>query len=364
MRFDHEHYVPCLRWKQGEYQAVLRLSKSAKRSLTPFIEVPEIGFDFEAQSDKRTVDEHLEPFAKRVSTKWGQQPCFVDLNLLDSKTMMKSRRHPVDYVFNELRAEKCHAVPVTGLERDHRYQSSVKRAISKDKKGLCLRIGIELANRSSLEVNLNKLLKLMEMRANECDLVLDLGSPNFLPLEGFSKLVQAIIERIPYLKKWRTFILLGASFPQSMAEVKHSPSVIERYEWLLYKKVASRLGSSRIPTFGDYTISHPQVLLVDMRKVKPSASIRYAIDDAWFVVKGPNVRDHKFGQYKGHCRTVMDSQGYCGDSFSKGDEYIKGCAGGTETTGNLTTWRWVGTNHHLEKVVRDVASFYGSSGKP
>ena len=77
MTFDHEHYVPCLRWKQGEYQAVLRLSKAAKQSLTPFIEVPEIGFDFETKTENKTIDDHLAPFAGRVRKKWGQEPCFV-----------------------------------------------------------------------------------------------------------------------------------------------------------------------------------------------------------------------------------------------------------------------------------------------
>lgn len=72
MSFDHHRYVPCLRWKQGEYQAMLRLSEPAKDFITPLIEVPEIGFDFAKGRPSKTVDDHLEPFAKRVTKKMAK----------------------------------------------------------------------------------------------------------------------------------------------------------------------------------------------------------------------------------------------------------------------------------------------------
>ena len=65
-----------------------------------------------------------------------------------------------------------------------------------------------------------------------------------------------------------------------------------------------------------------------------------------------------------HCATVLDSGFFCGADFSAGDEYIEGCAAGTMSTGSLTTWRWVGTNHHIEKVARDVASLHGPANSP
>ena len=37
---------------------------------------------------------------------------------------------------------------------------------------------------------------------------------------------------------------------------------------------------------------------------------------------------------------------------------------GSVGTGNLTTWRRVGTNHHIEKVVQDVSSLFASSDTP
>lgn len=133
MDFDHKHYVPCLRWKQGEYLAIAALSAASRKRLTPLIEVPEIGFDFERWSDAKTLDEHIKPFGKRVADKWGR-PCLVDLIHMPVKKVLADGVHPVTRVFDELRTRKCSATPVTGIARDYTYQRAIGRVISTDKR--------------------------------------------------------------------------------------------------------------------------------------------------------------------------------------------------------------------------------------
>jgi len=356
MNFDHHHYVPCLRWKLGEYQAVQALTREAAEIITPLIEVSEMGFDFETGTTRKTLDKHLEPFAKRVAEKWGR-PCFVDLNHLSSSSRMANGRHPVQFVFADLRARGCLAVPITGLNRDEAYQRAVAEVISQDRRGFCLRLQLGEVAKPNLKDVLDALFN-NTAPSNQCDLILDLGAPNFTPLEGFSKVVESLIRRLPYLQNWRTFTLLGTSFPPSMAEVKSSPVSLPRSEWLLYQMLVANLGRAgiRIPAYGDYSINFPNALPLDMRLLKPSATIRYSTPSTWFIVKGPNVRDNQFEQYRNHCRTVMRSPIYSGPTFSDGDKYIADCARGIASTGNLTTWRRVGTSHHLELMARAIAS--------
>lgn len=362
MSFPALHYVPCLRWKQGEYKAISLLSNAARELITPLIEVPEKGYDFETKTDKKSLDDHLAPFAKRVRSNWQQRSCFVDLNWILPSERLKGGIHPVRYIFEQLNLQGCHAIPVTDLDRDPQYQQEVKRAASRDKRGLCVRLGIESAAKSNLRGSISALLG-NNIAVEECDFILDLEAPpNFLPLDGFANLIQAIINQLPYLAKWRSFTLMGTSFPSSMAEIQSSPMVVPRHEWLLYQLLRTKLGSidCRIPTFGDYAISHPEVLQVDMRLVKPSATIRYTIDDAWLIIKGPNVRDYGYGQYLDHCKTLTADPRFLGSNFSEADKYISDCAAGRAKTGNLSTWRWIGTNHHLEKVALDVANLFAS----
>jgi len=370
VNFDHRHYVPCIRWKMGEYQAIFNLSNNATKSITPLIEVPEIGkvpeigFDFENWKPARSIDDHLAPFAKRVRTKWQRGPCFVDAKLIEPSMRMANGQHPVEFVFDKLRSQGCMVIPVTGLDRDLQSREAIRRAVTKDKRGFCLRLGIEDATKADPRNRVGALLSHIGLPVEKCDLILDLGAPNFEPVDGFAKLMEAIIRKLPDLRLWRTFTLIGTSFPQSMAEVKKSPSTIRRSEWLLYKMLIENLQKTktRLPVFGDYGINYPSVDLVDWRKVKPSAKIKYTAHDSWFIVKGPNVRDNKFDQYRDLCQTVINSPHYSGADFSHGDKYIADCARGIGKTGNLTTWCMVGMNHHLEKVVADIANFFGSSG--
>jgi len=365
MSFNHTHYIPCLRWKQGEYQAVWRLPDTTKRMFTPLIEIPELGWDFEEEKEKKTIDQLLTDFAlKKVFKKWGRYLCFVDLNLIPAHERMKNGVHPIRFIFNELRAIQCLAVPVTGLLRDEEYQQEIKTASEKDKKGICLRIAIEQTAKNSFKGELDALLSTLGIQTSDCDLILDLGAPNFVPLEGFSKVIQTIVSSFPYLNDWRTFTVLGSSFPETMASIEKGGKIVARYEWQLYKILITNLRRDgiRLPSFGDYAINHPKVLELDMRKVKPSATIRYTIDDGWYIVKGENVRDKKYGkckQYRGLSKKVIDSKYYYDSTFSWADDFIQRCANGGNTS-NLSMWRQVGTNHHIVKVTQDIASFYAS----
>jgi hypothetical protein len=93
----------------------------------------------------------------------------------------------------------------------------------------------------------------------------------------------------------------------------------------------------RIPAFGDYAIATPNLPNLDMRKLKPSATIRYTVDDAWIIAKGANVRDRGFGQYRQYCGLVAANSTYLGAAFSPGSDYIEKCHGGTQKLSRLST---------------------------
>jgi hypothetical protein len=354
--FDHHYYVPCLTWKQGEYQALLRLQRDARTSIIPLIDIPEIGWDFETETEAKTIDEHLAKFATRLSQKWGDRWAFVDLKLIAPGERMRDGRHPLEFVFDSLRRESALGVPVTGLNRDSGYQMAVAKTIRRDNSGACVRLSIEDATSTELSGNLSALLTKLSVQAEDVHLILDLEAPNFEPLDAFTAMVKSVIARLPVLNRWRTWTICATSFPQNMGQLKIGPQIIKRFEWLFYKKLVQTLGSLRKPTFGDYAIAHPDPVRIDMRLVKPAASIRYTVNDGWFVVKGTNVRDNGTAQYRKHCALLLASGLYSGAAFSTADAYIRRCALRRVKPGGLTTWRWVGTNHHIEKTVADLAS--------
>lgn len=350
-------YVPWLRWKQGEYQALYRLSNEAKRSIVPLIEIAEIGYDFESKTPSKSIDEHLEKVAKRISDKWGSRPCFVDIRLVASERMADGQ-HPMEFLFNDLRAKSVSAIPTIDPEMDAEWLHAVRVAVRLDSRGVCVRAQLEQVAKQDFGLSLNAVLTGAGVAPDVCDLIIDIGAPNFEPIAGFATLLGTLLGTLPHLNEWRTLTLMGTSFPQTMAAVPAGLSTIPRHEWALYQLVVKGLAARglRIPRFGDYAINHPSVSTLDMRFVKPKASLRYTTGDGWLIARGRNVRDHGYDQYRQHCRLIVTSPHFLGPKFSKGDQYISECASGAGSTGNLTTWRWVGTNHHLERVVRDLAN--------
>jgi len=354
-------YVPILKWRQGEYLALERLESDIKDEVMPLVEIPPIGWDFERGCLAKTIDEHLEKFSHRYRLKWGGRHAFVDLLLLDPSHRMSDNSHPVSYIFKGLRQNVEHVIPVTGLSRDSDYQEAVRKVVEEDNNGLSVRLLFEDIVKSDVNVLLEALSIFHNINFGDMDIVLDLESPNFHPIGQFARALLIAILRLPKLSQFRTFTIVATSFPKSMGKMKKGSQIIERSEWLLYQALITMSSKLEVrPQFGDYAIAYPLLPEQDMRLLKPAASLRYTVEGGWYIGKGTNVRDNGFGQYVDICKSLVRSGYFLGQDFSKGDMYIFECSERRGSTGNLSVWRWVGTNHHITRVVHDLASFHGT----
>lgn len=354
-------YVPVLKWRQGEYQALWRLSDAYKVRIVPLIEVTPPDFDFELWQPKKSIDAHLEKFAARFKQKWGERPALLDAGLLDPAARMVEGTHPLLWLTDQVRPNGAHLIPVTSFERDAGYQGAVRIANAVDGHGAALRCSLEDAADPDFAGNVEALAETLELDVSDLDIVIDLKSPNFEPLDGLATLLSSVLSASPAFQAARSLTIVATAFPSSMAEVTGPIQFISRREWLLYKMLMSLLApGTRHPAFGDYAIASHELPQGDMRLLRPSATVRYTVNDGWIIAKGSNVRDNGFEQYRGCCGVVTGSVHYLGASFSPGSDYVERCRSGVATTGNLSTWRWVGTNHHMTKIVHDLASFHGS----
>ena len=164
------------------------------------------------------------------------------------------------------------------------------------------------------------------------------------------------IEAIPALESWRTFAIAASGFPVNLMGFPQSTiSTIPREEWELWRGLMSDPRLSRIPAFGDYGIAHPEHADVDPRKMTTSACIRYTSNRSWIICRGRGLRNHGFQQFHDVARALTGHPEYSGAPFSWGDNYIADCAAHRVPCGNLTTWRKIGTSHHIAFVNRQLA---------
>jgi len=362
--FGHRHYVPILKAKDGEYGALQTLPPTVHRAITPLLEIPPIDWDYAADRPKKTIDQHLKKVGQKIERAWsGRGRLFVDLPLwIPASERMMDGRHPLEFVFTSLRMRGIEAIPVIDLLRPAEYLSACREIIAEDQRGVCARIHPDdLVGSDGVDDAIGSVLETVGTDIRSADLVLDLRALTPDEPMDVGGLVE-IAERLPRLSRWRTFTVAATSFPRNLAGLPPSDfSLIPRGEWDLWENLVrgSRL-IDRLPTFGDYGISHPEPSEVDPRIIRPSASIRYTHDSCWLVPKARNLRDYGYDQFHEVCEALVRRTEYAGRQFSWGDNYIYDCAARRVGTGNLTTWRKVGTSHHLAFAVRQLASGTGS----
>lgn len=357
--FSHKHYVPILKGREGEYGALRMMSDQVKGAVSPVIEIPPIPWDHAQQRPLKTIDDHLRKVASKIEASWGSdRSLFVDLLWISERERMSTGTHPMEYVLDAARNRGLQLVPVTGLARDDDYQSACRIACSRDNRGVCLRLQREdFDDAGDITAQITQLLHSLGVPCAEIDLILDLrGLGAFGENENIEDGAIGLIHRVPRLYEWRSFTLAATAFPENLMGLApaHMSSVTRR-EWILWRNVIARL-KTRLPAFSDYGIAHPQPSEVDPRLMRASASIRYTSEEAWLIFKARNLRDHGYGQFHAVCRTILGSNEYAGRNYSWGDQHIHECAQRQVTSGNLTTWRKVGTSHHLAVVVTQVAS--------
>jgi hypothetical protein len=351
-------YVPILKGKAGEYSALKDLTVPVKAAMTPLVEIPNIPWDYVNDRPSKTVDEFLEKFGEKLVQNWGTDVIWIDLPDSLQGEKMKDGSHPLVHIFTGTRNKQIKTVPVVDLKRPTVYLDAVKIICKEDRRGICLRLYPEDLNDADLGSTLESFLSELGVSSSEVDLILDFK--DILPNQE-STIYLAVkegIESLPKIEEWRTFVLAASSFPKDLSEFgRDTVSRTPRIEWLVWQQLfKNRSQFKRLPIFGDYSISHPEMVEVDPRIMTMSANMRYTSDEEWIIIKGQGVKIKGYGQFTDLCKELLKMPEYKGKTFSKGDEYVSDCGSGKEGSGNATTWRWIGLTHHLTFVVDQLSN--------
>ena len=362
MILREDKYVPVLSWRQGEYMALDLLMPSVKEKIIPLILIPRIEFDFEAWKNKKTVDEHVQPFIARYKKRWDNRPAWLGLHNTIAAGRMSDGSHVFDYILDGLRSNHAHAVPVLTLESDTDAIAATARAIGRDQYGAGLRIRLENLMSESIEDESVRLAKELSLPLEEIDLIVDLQTPNFEPYQDFANALIARTKSLRILSKYRNLVLISSAIPSSFRDIEKGIDEIPRHDWLFYKVYFDSLPRGmRRPVYGDYTVIHPKFKILDMRKIKPLGKIVYTTPKTWAICKGDSFYDHP-EQMISHCRTIMNNPKFQfrGAGFSYGDNFIAEYSSGMVNKTNLTRWKTVAINHHISTVVDQLSNTFDS----
>jgi hypothetical protein len=352
-------YVPILKGKEGEFAALEELKSEVRSDVMPLIEVPDIPYDYANERPAKSLDDHVSGIAERLQKSWRNQPVYVDLPWPENEEQLSDGRIALEAVLSDCAKRGVNAVPVVSRASSINYLAVAGRSSQSSNAGACIRLLVEdFEEDIDPEIEVDRLLEgLGGIHPNSIDLIIDMGDIGSDSVRALL-VARSLFSMIPK-KDFRRMTLAAASFPEDLSDVNAATTTaLPRREWELWKALQRRpnLLPRRDLIFGDYAITHPVAKDLDPRVMSMSASIRYTTRANWLVVKGRNVRQYGYEQYFELCKELVHRPEYEGRDFSWGDKYISDCADRMMGPGNATTWRKVGTNHHLTLVAREIAN--------
>ena len=340
------HYVPVLKVKRGEKQALARISPRLRQYVVPLLEIV-------ARKQAPDIDKHLSTsFRDLASSLQGYTRC-----LLDAREIGPDGVSGADEVFRRASAAGIPFTPVTGISRTVDVAPAI--ALS-SVRGVGIRLTRQEFEAHLLPTELNSFLSANGLKPDCVDLIVDLGSIDQLITAGAIALVEAFLAVVPNKRQWRTLTVTASSFPMSMGVVgRNSSKRVERSEWLAWRRglFDQRATLERLPSFSDCAIQHPVgVEDFDPRFMQVSASIRYTSGNDWLLVKGESTRvnpaSSQFPQLATHLVYGRLRNDFAGAQHCDGCKMAKASADGNKGFGSAEVWRRIGTIHHITTVVQ------------
>jgi hypothetical protein len=349
MTFGPDHYVPVLKVKGGEKRALQRIPPILQSRMTPLLEIVE-------RKTTKTLSAHLDTaFTDLAETIRPYSRCFLDTR----EIAVEGQAGAAD-VFQRASDAGIVFTPVTGISR----MADVVPALAHRENGLALRLTRAEFEQGELAARVNVFLTEHSLTPEQLDLIIDLGAVEDFIIEGIEALTDAFMAEVPDHSRWHTFTVSACAFPKSMGGVdRNSHALAERGEWLAWKGQLydQRQNLGRLPTFSDCAIQHPAgVEGFAPRIMAASASVRYALEMEWLLIKGRSTKAIRAGkQFPGLAHELVYGNfrsSFYGSDHCNGCQLMKAAADGAPSLGSAGVWRQLGTIHHLSVVTQALAS--------
>ena len=347
-------YVPILKGKQGELDALRNLSVRARTNVLPLVEVVPSGVsDRDPEAQQLTCDK----LVAKLAARWNDAPILIDGVYLDYSLRSSKGSGILKYTVDEARAAGIGAIPVVRLSDSSDAIAEVGRFHQENACGFAVRISDDdlAEDPEELDVALTSLFESSGLTERDADLILDAGPVDSdLGASGIARFMMTLIRGLANIQLWRSVTVAGGAFPLDLTEfTPWTIGVRPRFDADMYLAVTSR----RLPVtpdFGDYAVAHPSLQLGPA--FSPPPQLRYATAGTWLVLKGRKNDPNGNHQFYDICDAVAAHPDFAGAALGSADARIADPRGNGSGPGNGTIWRQIGTTHHIDLVTQRLAS--------
>lgn len=347
-------YVPILKGKQGELDALKDIQPSTRRGMLPLIEV--VPGDPDAPSFVADTKKACKVVCERLAKAGYTDRVMLDAGLFNLSVPIDGHRSVNGLLMAEARAKGLAAQAVIRIGDEQAALDDASEAWHKDGHGLTLRlVGEDLdEDPEDLDQQIETLLLIyVGAQRRDVDLVIDLAMiDGDVAVKGYARLAVSLLRELPKLEEWASVTVASGAFPADLSA--YAPFQIEqrsRYDAELYDRVVQR-NLPRVIDYGDYAVAHP--LLGPGGPYAPPPQLRYTAADHWLILKGKRTHRDGNGQFHAICQEIAQHPDFVGPRLGRADQRIYD--GSPEGPGNGTTWRRIGTTHHLDLVVERLTT--------
>lgn len=321
-------YVPVVRTKAGEADALGNLSSTARAKIFPLI---------------RMTDSIPISFASKLAANAPGTPISLDGTYNHSITGTAA---PYIALFNQLGSLGFPIIPVIPLHGDPVYITAATSLVDSFGQGFILHISL-----AELQYLPTFLANNPNRDPNSIDLLIDAGGMSeHNPTHMANYVAHTINATISQNHPWRSVSLYSWSAPKDVGQLTPGRNDIQRRDWQTwtrtYQNVNFQLG------YSDSGHVHPSLENVPgYAMANATVSVRYALDDIWIIHKGvpttgPNGLDMGI-QYRNHANTLINDPSFGGLLGCWGDSRIQHYAHTTGGTGGRGQWAAILLNRHL-----------------
>jgi|GEM_PF-2448251 len=368
MRRSDSHYIPILKGRLGEFNALRHVDPGSAPRFTPVIEFIPQGDELDDAGDPvhERVAATVERTADRLEKNWPK-PCdvIVDLHGLPAIDDYYPVATVVERFFNSDFTQvipTCRPLDALDDGLMARLNGSLDNFSARN---ICIRLSDEdLDERDEpISTSLDRLLLRLQTSPENTDLIIDFAAINETNASFAARIARLVIVDLPHLDAWKSVTLAAGGFPNALDDVPpQTLSEVSRWELTTWRTVNERLRDKlRVPTFGDYAVAYPRQ--TSGVPFAPAPQIRYTASEGWLILKGrKNERRGNF-QFFEICRAISQHPEFT-PGLSWGDERITDLAQYADSDppppearpGNATTWRSIGTSHHIAQVMNRLST--------
>ncbi|MCK4840503.1 MAG: beta family protein [Methylococcales bacterium] len=360
-------YVPILKAKKGEFDAITHLSERGIDFITPWFDVPQL--DESARKKIEPIQTFLNKKASDLAKAWAGRTIFIDLPRWATNAQTENGEHVLPFLCNRLELLDVNVNPIVDYVRweDPVYENALRGIKLENGRNFCIRLNMDadtiddMSDSDYFNGRLLEIIKKLEIDPSKIKLLIDFGdvSKQSHHIDGMIKNAKQAI----YLTRqigFSQFMLAGCSLPpfiSSAVKTQNTTGLVLRKEMLTWRTLLSETPSLDI-VFADYGVRNPSSSDESSPFPNTNGKIRYTIDKEYFIARGHPVNSgYKYKQFNHLAKVIITSEYYLSSKFSWGDKQLFLYSDPAHKPGSHTTWVSIDTNHHIESVLMEVMEF-------